>query len=42
MGWVSTSGNLADVAPGRVWYEFDINYTGGYRTNTGFFFQTMA
>jgi hypothetical protein len=51
LGWVSTLGNLAAVAPGkmiggdvcknkkqllpdapgRIWYEADINYTGGYR-----------
>ena len=30
-------GKLPD-APGRIWYEADINYTGGYRNAIRIFF----
>ncbi|WP_256737429.1 MULTISPECIES: ribonuclease domain-containing protein [Bacillus] len=31
--WVNREGNLHREAPGRTWYEADINYVSGYRGN---------
>lgn len=30
--YTNKSGKLPD-APGRIWYEADVNYAGGYRNN---------